>query len=368
MLQECGVCASAFMAQKKERSESVIAATKRLERAVRTLKLISLAALLIGIAAILLAAEPILASVFLPQPQFGHSLSQINQPLTPVQLAVINNASDLYFEQAGELYLNHSITTMTGYVAAGAPYFPLTKLSKLPDSSTLASTTPIIVDAKPTVLYLGAISCIYCGENRWAMALALGRFGNFSSLYTGYSSFGDGDVPTLYWLPDNYTTKSAVKFGNNYTSKYVSFLSMEYLSPITAGFELPSSGLSFFQQQAQQYRDQTYINATNFLIGINSYTGSQAANNTFSGTPYTIWGNYIYGGATASAFSNGTTEIMNMTHQEIFNQLGKPDNVFAWEQYIGADFYIAGVCSTINNTAPICSLPAIQGIEAIGGF
>ncbi|MDE1825640.1 MAG: DUF929 family protein [Candidatus Micrarchaeota archaeon] len=356
------------MSPKKERSESAIVATKRLERAVRMLRLVSFAALLIGIAAIILAAGPIVASAVSPHPQFGHSLAQINQPLTTAQLEVINNASDSYFEKAGEMYLNHSINSMSGYVAAGVPYFPLTKLSKLPSTSSLVHTRPITVNGKPAVIYLGAISCIYCGENRWAMALALGRFGNFSSLYNGYSSFGDGDLPTLYWQQNNYTIPSGVKFGNNYTSKYVSFLSIEYLSPITAGFQLPSSGLTFFQQQAQASANPDYINATNFLIGINSYSGSQSSNNTFSGTPYTIWGKYIYGGATASAFSNGTTTIMNMTHQDVLNQLGKPDNVFAWEEYIGADFYIAGVCSTINNTAPICSLPAIQGIEAVGGF
>jgi hypothetical protein len=64
-----------------------------------------------------------------------------------------------------------------------------------------ASSSRFSYNGKPSVIYIGAISCVWCGENRWAMAMALSRFGSFNSLYIGYSSIHDGDVPTLYWKP-----------------------------------------------------------------------------------------------------------------------------------------------------------------------
>ncbi|MDE1870503.1 MAG: DUF929 family protein [Candidatus Micrarchaeota archaeon] len=312
-------------------------AQKKLESAIRTVKIISTTALVIGILAILLAAYPLVKGMLSgPAPNFGHTLAGINSPLTPAQLAVINNASTSYFERAGEMYLNHSLPNVGG--------------------TTVARTNSLIINGKPSVVYLGAISCIYCGENRWAMALALGRFGKFGSIYTGYSSLGDGDVPTLYWTPALYNASSAVTFGGNYTSNYLNFLPIEYQSKITLGFQLQS--IPYFQQQAVANGNGAYINATNQIAQLN----------TFQGTPYTIWGNSIVPGADAVAFTNGNTTLMNMTHAQIFAQLASPSNQFSWTEYGGADLYIAMVCASIKNSAPICSLPAIQGIERVSGY
>jgi len=322
------------MATTKHQAQS---AQKKLEKAIRTVKIISTTALIIGILAIVIAAYPLVSGLLAgPAPNFGHTLAGINTPLTPAQLAVINNASNSYFEQAGEMYLNHSLPNVGG--------------------ASVSRTNSLVVNGKPSVIYLGATSCIYCGENRWAMALALSRFGQFGTLYTGYSALGDGDVPTIYWSPALYNTSSATTFGSNYTSSYINFLPIEYQSKITLGFQVQS--IPYFQQQAQANGNGAYINATNLIAQLN----------TFQGTPYTIWGRDIVPGADAIAFTNGNTTIMNMTHAQIYAQLANPDNQFSWTQYAGADLYIAMVCSSMGNTPPICSLPAIQGIERVSGF
>ena len=82
----------------------------------------------------------------------------------------------------------------------------------------MKSYSPLIVDGKPSVVYIGALSCVFCAENRWAMALALSRFGNFTALYKGYSSLGDYDVPTLFWNTDNYTSKGSIRISATITA------------------------------------------------------------------------------------------------------------------------------------------------------
>jgi len=278
---------------------------------------------------------------------FGHRLTNIDAPLNSSALAVFNSAPNSYFETAGEMLLNGSLT------------------NQVMDQPVANSSVfkPIVINGKPTVIYIGAISCIFCGENRWAMALALGQFGTFKSLYTGYSSFGDDDVPTIYWNADNYTTPSSVGFGNNYTSNYINFISADYESPIVQGFEIQP--LSYFVSKAAA-TNQTYLDAMKFMNSTNQ----------FQGTPFTFWGKYIVGGADAVDFSNSSSSrnvtIEYMTHAQMYNELGKPNDQMGWTEYAGADVYIAYLCNTLNSTSSsepsVCALPAIKGIENVMGL
>ncbi|MEM0149344.1 MAG: DUF929 family protein [Candidatus Micrarchaeaceae archaeon] len=275
---------------------------------------------------------------------FGKRLTNIDAPLNSSSLSVFNSAPNSYFETAGEMLLNGSLTN----IVADQP----------PANSSIFK--PLIINGKPTVIYIGAISCIYCGENRWAMALALGRFGTFNSLYTGYSSFGDDDVPTVYWNADNYTTANGVGFGNDYSSNYINFISADYESPIVQGFEIQP--LSYFVSKASLV-NQTYLEAMTFMNG----TGQ------FQGTPFTFWGKYIVGGADAVDFSNSSSSsnvtLEYMTHAQMYNELAHPNDQMGWTEYAGADVYIAYLCNTLNSTGSaepsICSLPAIHSIESV---
>ena len=271
---------------------------------------------------------------------FGQRLTNINKPLNSSYLSVINNAPDSYFETAGLMLLNGSINNNVGV--------------------TPIKVNPFILNGKPTVIYLGSITCVFCGENRWAMALALGRFGNFSHLFEGYSSFGDHDLPTLYWSPSHYNI-SAEDLGNFYSSKYLNFISIDDAMPITGGFQLNSPAL--IQQRINATGNVPYKDAFEFIARLNN----------FQGTPYTIWGKYNVPGADAVDFGNSTPTTQNltltyMTHKDVFNALSKPSDQFAWTEYAAADIYIAMACSSINNSAPICTLPAIQQMEIKGGY
>lgn len=271
---------------------------------------------------------------------FGQRLTNINAPLNASELGGINNAPDSYFETAGKMFMNNSLQNRVGVTP-----------SKLP---------PFILNGKPVVIYLGSTTCIFCGENRWAMMLALSRFGNFSQLFKGYSALQDGDLPTPYWAP-NPLYSSATVFGSYYSGKYISFLSIEDANPIKAGFNL--NPLSVILQRANKTGNTAYFGAMQYIISTSQ----------FSGTPFTIWGSYAVGGADAIIFGNtpptsSTLELQSWTHEQVLSMLAHPNTQFAWSEYAAADFYVAMVCKSINNAAPVCSLPSIQKIEGIEGL
>lgn len=271
---------------------------------------------------------------------FGARLTDINEPLNATELSIINNAPNSYFEIAGEMYLNHTLANTVRASVQGVPAF--------------------IVNGRPSVIYLGSITCIFCGENRWAMALALSRFGNFTNLFKGYSALNDGDVPTLYWSPAHYN-QSTVDLGSFYQSNYINFIAIEDTDTIYGGFSIQP--ISVIQQEVNASGNVAYADALSFIKQINN----------FQGTPYTIWGNDQVSGADAVDFGNSmpstsSLPISSMTHEQILQQFSSPNNQFAWTEYAAADLYIAMTCGQLKNTAPICSLPAIQQIERVNGY
>jgi Domain of unknown function (DUF929) len=72
-----------------------------------------------------------------------------------------------------------------------------------------------LVDGKPAVLYIGAEFCPYCAIERWAMAIALSKFGNFSDIEYMISAPDDGNIYTLSFRDSTYS------------SPYIAFVSVE---------------------------------------------------------------------------------------------------------------------------------------------
>ncbi len=72
-------------------------------------------------------------------------------------------------------------------------------------------------DGKPVITYVGAEYCPYCAAERWALAVALSRFGTFSNLSGTHSSSSD-----VY--PNTQTLSF---YGSTYSSPYVTFQPVE---------------------------------------------------------------------------------------------------------------------------------------------
>jgi hypothetical protein len=84
-------------------------------------------------------------------------------------------------------------------------------------TSTGDNTVLRDADGKPIITYVGAEYCPYCAAQRWAIAVALSRFGTFSGLSATHSSSSDvyADTQTLSF------------YGSHYTSQYVDFEPVE---------------------------------------------------------------------------------------------------------------------------------------------
>lgn len=77
--------------------------------------------------------------------------------------------------------------------------------------------TPLRVDGKPEVLYIGAEFCPFCAAQRWGLIVALSRFGTFDGLEVSRSSSTDvfPDTPTFTF------------HGSSFTSDVVAFTAVE---------------------------------------------------------------------------------------------------------------------------------------------
>jgi thiol-disulfide isomerase/thioredoxin len=84
---------------------------------------------------------------------------------------------------------------------------------------TSTGTNAVLRDTegKPIITYVGAEYCPYCAAERWAIAVALSRFGTFTGLSATHSSSSDvyADTQTLSF------------YGSHYTSQYVDFQPVE---------------------------------------------------------------------------------------------------------------------------------------------
>ena len=84
--------------------------------------------------------------------------------------------------------------------------------------------------SKPKLIYYGAEFCPYCAVMRWAIVIALSRFGSFHGLKQIESSSTDSaaiNVPTFSF------------HGATYTSKYLTFSPTEYADRLGNNFETP---------------------------------------------------------------------------------------------------------------------------------
>ncbi len=79
---------------------------------------------------------------------------------------------------------------------------------------TSISGTTLTENGKPEMLYMGAEYCPYCAAERWAMIVALSRFGTFKGLATVHSAVKNGagdaepdpDTPTWTFLHATYSS------------------------------------------------------------------------------------------------------------------------------------------------------------------
>jgi hypothetical protein len=200
----------------------------------------------------------------------------------------------------------------------------------------LPSGTPALTqDGKPEVLYIGAEYCPYCAAQRWALILALSRFGSFTGLSATHSSSTDvfPNTPTFTF------------HGSTYTSAYLSFAGVEETTnqPDGNGGYTPLDTATTAQQDLLQRFD------------VSPYTSQPGA------IPFLLLGNRFV--TIGSGFQPSL--LAGMTVDDVAAKLADPTDPVTTGIVGTANTMIAALCElTGGQPSKICSAPFVQQIQA----
>ena len=128
-------------------------------------------------------------------------------------------------ETAGGQYASYIGRPVSAAVMEQVTSVGVTTLSAigLPSSVTPPATvsgSPLMLNGKPEVLYVGGEFCPFCALERWSLMVALSHFGTFSGVEYMQSSSTDVDPNTPTFTFANAT----------YTSQYITFVAVEELN------------------------------------------------------------------------------------------------------------------------------------------
>jgi Domain of unknown function (DUF929) len=180
--------------------------------------------------------------------------------------------------------------------------------------------------SKPQVVYVGAEYCPFCAAERWALGVALSRFGTFSHLSLIHSSSTDvyPNTPTLSFYKSAYTSKYLV-----FTTTEAQTVSKAPLQKMTA---LDNSLMA-------KYDAPPYVPT--------GYNGS---------FPFVDFGNkYVIAGA-----SYNPQLLSGMTWQQVASSLAHPDSPAAKGIDAAANHITAAICKiTGGQPASVCTSSAV---------
>lgn len=188
---------------------------------------------------------------------------------------------------------------------------------------------------KPEMLYMGAEYCPYCAAERWAMVVALSRFGTFSGLGATHSAAKNG-AGTAEPYPD---TATLTFYGSAYTSRYVTFTAVEMYTNV------PDPGNGFYTTL------QTPTAAQRALL-----TKYDAANN--EAIPFIDYGNrYMSAGA---SYDPGA--LKGLSWSQIAGDLHNPDSPVAKGVLGAANYMTAALCSLTGGQPASACTPTVKSL------
>jgi hypothetical protein len=218
-------------------------------------------------------------------------------------------------------------STMLRSVSAGS-------VSNLPKA---IAAPALRADGKPRVLYVGAEYCPYCAAQRWAVAVALSRFGTWSGLGETTSSASDvyPNTPTLSF------------HGARLASSYLAFTGVETTTnqPRAGGGYQPLDSLSSTDSAlVQKYNAPPYVPA--------SAAGS---------IPF-----LDIGGVFVSSGSSYSPDLLTgMTQAQVVSALKDPLNPIAEAVGGTANAITAAICrTTAGQPAQVCSAPGVTAASS----
>lgn len=188
----------------------------------------------------------------------------------------------------------------------------------------------------PEVLYVGAEYCPYCAAERWALVVALSRFGTFQNLQLARSAADDvyPSTPTFSF------------YGATYQSPYLEFRAVELQSSARVGstYQTLQTPTPDEEKIVSQYDGPPYVPA------------SQAGAIPF----IDVANRYVVTGA------NVSPEVLDhRSWESIAASLSNPGSDQARAIVGTANLLTAAICQATGETpSTVCSQPAIRQIEA----
>jgi hypothetical protein len=198
------------------------------------------------------------------------------------------------------------------------------------------SPAALTANGKPEMLYMGAEYCPYCGAARWAMIVALSRFGTFSGLSTVHSSSTDVDPNTPTWS----------FYKSTYTSKYLTFTPVE----MTTNVPDSTSPSGYVTLQTPSAAQQALMNK----YDVAPYTTQNGA------IPFMDFGNkYV---SIGSPYDPGV--LAGLSWSQVATDLKNPSSMVAQAIDGTANYITAAICKMTGNQPASACTSAVQSIEA----
>ena len=192
------------------------------------------------------------------------------------------------------------------------------------------SGSAVTANGKPEMLYIGAEYCPYCAAERWAMIVALSRFGTFSGLSTVHSSSTDvfANTPTFTF------------YKSSYTSPYLTF------TPVETTTNVPDSSSS------------------SGYVPLQTPTAAQQAlwlKYTSQGTiPFIDFGGTSY--ITGVSYSN--TVLSGLSWSQIATDLSNPNSPVAKAVDGTANYMTAAICKMTGNQPASACTSTVRSLES----
>jgi hypothetical protein len=187
------------------------------------------------------------------------------------------------------------------------------------------------------VLYVGAEYCPYCAAERWAMIVALSRFGTFKGLATTRSSTADGAGNR-----EPYPGTPTWTFANStFTSRYLTFTSVEEYTNVP---DKSTGGYTTLQSLSKQ--QQALLTKYDA-----AYQGS---------IPFQDFGNkYLSVGA---SYDPGV--LSGLTWAQIADDLHQPASAVGKAVLGAANYLTAAICGLTKDAPATACTPAVQALRA----
>lgn len=190
-------------------------------------------------------------------------------------------------------------------------------------------------NGKPEVLFIGSEYCPYCAAQRWAMVNAFSRFGTFTGLTTTHSSSSDVDA----------NTPTFTFYGSTYTSKYISFTSVELNKNYRQG-NSTSSSAPYVTLQTPTAAEQA----------------TQSAYDPQGYIPFIDFGNKYVQVGNISPLT--PTMLDGKTWAQVAAAMNEPSSTIAKAEDGNANYETAAICQLTNNQPASACTAAIQKLES----